>query len=115
MELRKKVLAADDMQMYDIYAPLMDTAEYKYSFEQARDMVLSALPILGDDYIEILKTAFTDRWIDVYETPGKRSGAYSWGVYGTHPYVLLNHRNDLDSVFIGARTRTIVAKFITKP
>ena len=99
MELRKKVLAADDMQMYDIYAPLMDTAEYKYSFEQARDMVLSALPILGDDYIEILKTAFTDRWIDVYETPGKRSGAYSWGVYGTHPYVLLNHRNDLDSVF----------------
>ena len=99
VDIRKKALGLDDIQMYDIYVPLADAEKYKYSFEDAKDMVLSALGVLGDDYIEVLKTAFTDRWIDVYETPGKRSGAYSWGVYGTHPYVLLNHREDLDSVF----------------
>ncbi len=97
--LRKKVLGIDEMHMYDVYAPIVKNADVKYPYEKAKEMVLEALKPLGSEYIGVLKTAFTDGWIDVFETKGKTTGAYSWGVYGTHPYVLLNHTGELNSVF----------------
>lgn len=99
MELRKKVLGVEELHMYDIYTPLVSEVEASYSYEEAKDLVLKGLEALGGEYLEILKSAFEEGWVDVYENQGKSSGAYSWGVYGVHPYVLLNHRGDLDSVF----------------
>ena len=99
VQLRAKMLGIEDLQMYDIYAPLVDDAKAEYSYEQAVDLVLKGLEPLGEDYLSVLREAFSTGWVDVCETRGKTSGAYSWGVYGVHPYVLLNHRGDLDSVF----------------
>ncbi len=99
VKLRGELLKIGDLQMYDIYAPLVSEADVSYSYEQAQQLVLDALGALGEDYTALIQKAYREGWIDVWETPGKRSGAYSWGVYGTHPYVLLNHRADLDSVF----------------
>ena len=99
LRLRGRALGIENLEMYDIYAPLVPEVDAQYTYEQAQDIVLEALGVLGEDYTGMLRRAYADGWIDVYETPGKRSGAYSWGVYGTHPYVLLNHRSDLDSVF----------------
>lgn len=99
MELRKKILGVEELHMYDIYTPLVSEVEASYSYEEAKALVLKGLEALGGEYLEILKGAFEEGWVDVYENQGKSSGAYSWGVYGVHPYVLLNHRGDLDSVF----------------
>lgn len=99
LRLRGRALGIKNLEMYDVYAPLVPEVDAQYTYEQAQDIVLEALGVLGKDYTDMLRRAYADGWIDVYETPGKRSGAYSWGVYGTHPYVLLNHRSDLDSVF----------------
>lgn len=97
--LRKEILGVEDLGMYDIYAPLVSDASQEYTYEEAQALVLEGLGVLGEDYLDMLKEAYESGWIDVYETAGKTSGAYSWGAYGTHPYVLLNHRGDLDSVF----------------
>lgn len=97
--LRKKLLGVKELHMYDVYAPMVEGVEKKYSFEEAKDMVLKALAPLGEDYQELLKEGFSNRWIDVYENEGKRSGAYSWGAYGVHPYVLLNYQGSLNDVF----------------
>jgi len=99
LTLRKKILGVDELHMYDIYAPLVKDVKTDYPFEEAMKMVKDGLGVLGKDYAKLLDKAVKERWIDVYETPGKTSGAYSWGTYGVHPYVLLNHRGDLDSVF----------------
>ncbi|MBQ4062465.1 MAG: oligoendopeptidase F [Christensenellaceae bacterium] len=99
VSLRKKALKVDELHMYDVYAPIVEDVQVKYPYEKAKELVLAALEPLGEEYISVLKTAFTDGWIDVYETKGKTTGAYSWGVYGTHPYVLLNHTGELNSVF----------------
>lgn len=99
LRLRGRALGIKNLEMYDVYAPLVPEVDAQYTYEQAQDIVVEALGALGEDYTGMLRRAYADGWIDVYETPGKRSGAYSWGVYGTHPYVLLNHRSDLDSVF----------------
>ena len=99
IETRRKILGLDDIAMYDIYVPLVADIEKKYTYDQAIDLVTKALAPMGDEYVGLLKRAQNERWIDVYETEGKTSGAYSWGAYGTHPYVLLNHRDDLDSAF----------------
>lgn len=99
LRLRGRALGIENLEMYDVYAPLVPEVDAQYTYEQAQDIVVEALGALGEDYTGMLRRAYADGWIDVYETPGKRSGAYSWGVYGTHPYVLLNHRSDLDSVF----------------
>lgn len=99
IETRRKILGLSDIAMYDIYVPLVADIDKKYTYDQAMDLVTQALSPLGDEYIALLKRARTERWIDVYESDGKTSGAYSWGAYGTHPYVLLNHRDDLDSAF----------------
>lgn len=97
--IRKKLLGIDDLGMEDIYVPLVPEVEKEFSYEEAVALVLKGLAPLGEEYGKVLKNAFQEGWVDVFETPGKTSGAYSWGVYGTHPYVLLNHRGDLDSVF----------------
>lgn len=99
VQIRKQILGLEQPEMFDIYAPLVSEVDVKYTYEQAQQLVLEGLAVLGEEYASHLKEAFASRWIDVYENKGKTSGAYSWGAYGTHPYVLLNHRDDLDSVF----------------
>ncbi|MBP5633306.1 MAG: oligoendopeptidase F [Clostridia bacterium] len=99
VDLRKKLLGVDELHMYDVYTPVVKDVDVKISFEEAKKTVLEALSVLGDDYIEMLKKGFSSRWIDVYENKGKRSGAYSSGLSRPHPYVLLNHKDNLDSQF----------------
>lgn len=98
MALRKKLLKLDELHMYDIYTSMVPDATQAISFQQAKDNVLEALAVLGEDYIAILKEGFENRWIDVYENQGKRGGAYSAGG-DPHPYVLLNHKDNLESQF----------------
>ena len=97
--LRKKMLGVDELHMYDVYTPIVADAAEKISFEEAKSTVLDALAVLGEDYTDILKEGFSNRWIDVYENVGKRGGAYSSGAAEPHPYVLLNHKDTLDSMF----------------
>ena len=97
--LRKRVLGLDDLKMYDMYVPMFEAFEGEYTFEDACSLVLEALAPLGEKYTSVLKKAFSEGWIDVYETKGKSSGAYSWGAYGTHPYMLLNFQGRLDDAF----------------
>ena len=98
MALRKKLMGVEELHMYDLYTPIVKEAYAEISFEQAKDTVLEALQVLGEDYTALLKEGFDNRWIDVYENEGKRGGAYSAGGF-PHPYVLLNHKNDLGSMF----------------
>lgn len=93
MRLKKKLLQLDEMHMYDIYVNTLDNSEKNVSFEEAKDIVLEALKPMGEKYINKLKYAFENNWIDVYEEENKRGGAYSMGVYGVHPYVLTNFTN----------------------
>ncbi len=99
MELRKKLLGVDELHMYDLFAPLVDEFKLEITYDEAKKMVKESLKPLGDDYLAVLQDGFDNGWIDVYENEGKRSGAYSWGAYGTHPYVLLNHNDNLNSMF----------------
>ncbi|MBR0087690.1 MAG: oligoendopeptidase F, partial [Lachnospiraceae bacterium] len=99
VRLRKKLLGVDELHMYDVYTPIVSDFEMKISFEEAKKTVLEALKVLGSDYTDLLKEGFENRWIDVYENVGKRGGAYSSGSSRPHPYVLLNHKDNLDSVF----------------
>jgi len=97
--LRKRLLKLDNMKMYDMYVPIVENDEKKYTYEDAQRLAREALAPLGEEYIKLLDRAFNENWIDVYETKGKTSGAYSWGAYGVHPYMLLNFQNRLDDVF----------------
>ena len=97
--LRKKLLGVDELHMYDVYTPVVKDAAVKIPYEEAKQTVLEALAVLGEDYTALLKKGFDERWIDVYENRGKRSGAYSSGNSWPHPYVLLNHKDTLDSMF----------------
>ena len=99
VELRKKLLGLEELHMYDLYVPMVEDDGQSISFERAKEMVLEGLRPMGEEYLELLKEGFSSRWIDVYENQGKKSGAYSWGAYGTHPYVLLNYQENLNSVF----------------
>lgn len=97
--LRKKLLGVDELHMYDVYTPIVADADREITFAQAKETVLEALAVLGEDYTDMLKEGFNNRWIDVYENVGKRGGAYSSGTGRPHPYVLLNHKDNLDSQF----------------
>ena len=97
--LRKKLLGVDELHMYDVYTPIVADADQAITYEQAKETVLEALQVLGEDYVDLLKEGFSNRWIDVYENVGKRSGAYSSGNSRPHPYVLLNHKDNLDCQF----------------
>ncbi|MDI3477305.1 MAG: oligoendopeptidase [Thermoanaerobacterium sp.] len=99
VSLRKRMLKLDELHMYDLYVPLVENYDKEYDYEEAKNIVLKGLEPLGDEYINILKEGFNNHWIDVYENRGKTSGAYSWGTYGVHPYVLLNFQGKLDDVF----------------
>lgn len=96
--LRKKLLGVDELHMYDLYVPVVDGVEMKFTFEEAKEIALKALAPLGEDYLNLLREGFANGWIDVYENEGKRSGAYSAGAR-VHPYVLLNFKGTLDNVF----------------
>ena len=97
--LRKKLLGVEELHMYDVNTPVVKDAAVKIPYAEAKETVLEALSVLGTDYTELLKKGFSERWIDVYENRGKRSGAYSSGNSWPHPYVLLNHKDTLDSMF----------------
>lgn len=97
--LRKKMLGVEELHMYDVYVPLLQDYTREYSFEEAKAIVKEGLKPLGAEYLSHLQEGFDNRWIDVYENEGKRSGAYSWGCYESHPYVLLNYKGNLDNVF----------------
>lgn len=99
LSLRKKALKLDTLHMYDLYVPLFPSPSKNIDFNTAKKMVSSSLTVLGEDYGKILQEAFDNRWIDVYENTGKTSGAYSWGAYLSHPYVLLNYQGKLNDVF----------------
>lgn len=100
--LRKEVLGLDDLGFYDIYLPLVEDYNKTYTFDEAKELILKALAPLGEDYIKKAREGFEDRWFDVMENEGKRSGGYSSGSYDTEPYILLNYNDSLDSLFTTA-------------
>ncbi|MBU5307110.1 oligoendopeptidase F [Clostridioides mangenotii] len=99
IELKKKFLELDEIHMYDLYVPLTDKYDIKIQYEEAQDIILKALAPLGEDYLNVIKKAFSEGWIDVYENEGKKGGAYSWGSYDSHPYILMSYKDDLNSLF----------------
>ena len=99
MRLRKQLLGVDELHYYDIYAPMVPDQQEVVPFEKAKEMAVEALAPLGEDYLSMLKEGFSNRWIDVYENVGKRSGAYSSGGYRCHPFVMLNYADTLEDVF----------------
>lgn len=98
VKLRKKIMGVDELHMYDLYTPIVSDVDMKITFEEAKETVLKALAPMGEDYLNILREGFENRWIDVYENQGKTSGAYSAGAR-VHPYVLLNHKDTLNCMF----------------
>lgn len=100
MDIKRQKLDVEKLHMYDLYVPMFEASSMKVTYKESCDMVLDALKPLGNEYINTLKGGLdSGRWIDVYENKGKTSGAYSWGVWGTHPYVLLNWNNTIDNAF----------------
>ncbi len=97
--LRKKALKLDQLTMYDMHVPIVEEIDLTFTYEQAKEMTLEGLMVLGDDYQKVLKKAFDERWIDVVENKGKRSGAYSSGTYGTNPFILLNWQDNINSLY----------------
>ncbi|MCK5086719.1 MAG: oligoendopeptidase F, partial [Melioribacteraceae bacterium] len=99
LKLKKRMLGYDTLHYYDLYTSMVEKVEMKFSVEEGQEAILRALPALGDEYIEVLKEAFNNRWIDYYPNTGKRSGAYSSGsAYDVHPYILMNWTEDFNSV-----------------
>jgi oligoendopeptidase F len=99
LAVRKRVLGLERLRTYDLYVPLVERADHRYTYAEARELVLAALRPLGPEYVEPLREGLASRWVDVHETIGKRSGGYSLGVYGVHPYILLNWNGTLREVF----------------
>lgn len=97
-DLKKEILSLDRLHMYDTYVEIIDKVDKKYSFDEAKEIVIDALSVLGDKYIKNLKKAFDEKWIDIYHSKGKRSGAYSSGNFDVNPYVLLNFEGTLNDV-----------------
>lgn len=98
VDLRKKILGVDQLHMWDVYVDLCDNIDSDIPFSRGKKILFEALAPLGEDYLNDLKKAFDERWIDLYPNVGKKSGAYSWGTYDSYPYVLLNYNNTVDSV-----------------
>ena len=99
VSIRKKELGVEELHMYDLYVPLVTDADVKIPYEQAKETVKKALAVMGEEYAAALEHGMESGWIDVYENKGKRGGAYSWGSYGVHPFVLLNHNDTINSMF----------------
>ncbi len=99
LDLRKKVLGLDELHMYDLFTPLVKDVKMKIPYTEAKDYLLKGLAPLGEDYLAILNEGFENRWVDVHENKGKRSGAYSSGTYGTNPYILMNWQDNVNNLF----------------
>ncbi len=99
IDIRKKYLNLEKMHMYDLYVPITSNFDMKITYEKAQEIILKALKPLGEEYLSIVKRAFSERWIDVYENEGKQGGAYSWGSYDSSPYILMSYKDDLNSLF----------------
>lgn len=97
--LRRKLLGVDELHFYDLYVPIVGDVDMHFTYEEACDLILKALEPMGEDYCNIVRQGLKQRWIDVYENPGKRSGAYSAGGYSMHPFILLNFQGTLSDVF----------------
>ena len=96
--LKKRILKLDELHLYDVYANLIDNDNFKYPFDDAKETVIKALGVLGNEYVETLKAGIANRWIDVYPNKAKRSGGYSGGSYDTYPYILLNYQDKYDDM-----------------
>ena len=96
--LKKKVLGLDQLHLYDVYANMVSDSSFKYPYEEAKEVVINALSVLGEDYIKTLKEGIENRWIDLYPNKGKRTGGYSSGAYDTEPYILLNYQDKYDDM-----------------
>lgn len=99
VDLRKRVMGLDELHFWDVYTPLVDDVDMKFSYEEACDLIVKALAPMGEEYVSLVKKGLESRWVDVYETPGKRSGAYSAGGKGMNPVMLLNFQGGLDDVY----------------
>lgn len=99
LALRKRVLGLEELNMYDLYNPMLDSVEFKVTYEESKALVKEALKPLGEEYGKLLDKAYAEHWMDVYENKGKTTGAFSCGVHGVHPYVLLNFTDTLDDAF----------------
>lgn len=99
LELRKRALKVDELHLYDLYCPMVEDVEFKIPFGESKAIILEALAPLGPEYRKLLEKAYAESWMDVYENKGKTTGAFSCGVHGVHPYVLLNYTDTLDDVF----------------
>jgi len=99
IKLRKKVLGVEELHMYDLYTPLVKDVKMEVSYEEAKEYMLKGLAPLGEEYASILKEGLENRWVDVHENKGKRSGAYSSGAYGTNPYILMNWQDNVNNLF----------------
>ena len=99
VDIKKKFLGLNEIHMYDLYVPLTENFDMKIPYEEAQEIILKALEPLGEEYLGLIKKAFAENWIDVYENEGKQGGAYSWGSYDSHPYILMNYKDDLNSLF----------------
>ncbi|MBC7959797.1 MAG: oligoendopeptidase F, partial [Vallitaleaceae bacterium] len=99
VKLRKKVLGLSELHIYDLYTPLVKNIKMEIEYEEAKGIILKALAPLGQEYLNVLQTGFSERWVDVHENKGKRSGAYSSGTYGTSPYILMNWQNNVNNLF----------------
>ncbi|WP_064590429.1 oligoendopeptidase F [Streptobacillus moniliformis] len=99
VEFRKEQLGFEELKMYDMYTPLLKEVELNFTYEEAKEIIIEALQVLGQDYVKLIKKAFDERWIDYAENEGKRSGAYSSGTYGTNPFILISWRGTLDNLF----------------
>lgn len=99
VDLRKRVMGLDELHFWDVYTPLVDDVDMKFTYEEACDLIIKALAPMGEEYVGLVKKGLESRWVDVYETPGKRSGAYSAGGKGMNPVMLLNFQGGLDDVY----------------
>ncbi len=99
LQMRKKALGVDALHLYDLYVPIVDEVDFRMPYERAQQLVLEATKPMGEEYTRLLHRAFNEKWIDVYENKGKTTGAFSSGVFGVHPYVLLNYADKLDDAF----------------
>ena len=99
VKLRKELLGVDELRFSDLYVPIVDDIDLTFTYEQACEIILEALKPMGEEYLALVRKGLSERWVDVYETPGKRSGAYSAGGFGMHPVILMNFQGKLDDVF----------------
>lgn len=99
LDIKKKYLGLEEMNMYDLYLPMAKDFKMEIPYEKAKEIILEALKPMGEDYLDIIRMSFDERWIDLYENEGKKGGAYSWGSYDSDPYILMSYTDDLNSMF----------------